>query len=678
MDRLSRSGCSGTCGWSGPPVSSAPDATDDKTVAPGAIAATRSSEGSPWTFLVLVAVGLAVSPFGMEPAHPRRRCGAAGDVPGLFHPPPHLSIAALRSAPIELSSPILDTGYQPGVTVLVACKNEESVVERLLESLLRLDYPAALLEFVIGTTARPTGPARSSMRAPAESPVRVVHRDPGASGGKSGALNVGLALALGEVIVVFDADHQPHPDVVRRLVRHFEDPAVAAVQGRCVIRNPEDSMLTKLVAIDYQAGYLVNEYGRQCIYELPAYGGANCAVRATELRAAGGWNDHSVTEDTDLTLRLMLAGRRVRYDVTAVDEEEGVVTLGRYWRQRYRWARGHQQVWRDYRRAVWRSPRLSAREKVETTMFLLGFHVPVVSAVGLGILVLWSVGARPPDRPPQHPRALDPFVHRTAPRARRRAAHRPIRSTRRGGAGAVPAGLLRLDRPVHQGVDRRHRRPALHLVQDPALRGPGRGGPAVSRNVPVVARVILVIVADIGGFVLFQHDARVAETWLASELAGLIGLGRFSVVKGTSVLVTPLHQTPFFVLVTSSCSSISSVCSIACLACLLRGVPLARRTLALLAAVAAVVVGNVVRIAASLTVGLASGRIALVLFHDWVGSTFRVRLHARRLHPPFVPRPSEPARPHSTSSARCLRSSHRQPGWSFSSGPSSGVSAAQP
>jgi exosortase/archaeosortase family protein len=144
----------------------------------------------------------------------------------------------------------------------------------------------------------------------------------------------------------------------------------------------------------------------------------------------------------------------------------------------------------------------------------------------------------------------------------------------------------------------------------------------VSRNVPVVARVILVIVADIGGFVLFQHDARVAETWLASELAGLIGPGRFSVVKGTSVLVTPLHQTPFFVLVTSSCSSISSVCSIACLACLLRGVPLARRTLALLAAVAAVVVGNVVRIAASLTVGLASGRIALVLFHDWVGSTF--------------------------------------------------------
>ena len=314
----------------------------------------------------------------------------------------HLSfaIAALRSAPIELTSPLLDTGYQPGVTVLVACKNEESVVESLLESLLRLDYPAELLQFVIVDDASTDGTgALLDACAHSNHQVRVVHRDPGASGGKSGALNVGLAHALGEVVVVFDADHQPHRDVVRRLVRHFEDPAVAAVQGRCVIRNPEDSMLTKLVAIDYQAGYLVNEYGRQCIYELPAYGGANCAVRASDLRAAGGWNDHSVTEDTDLTLRLILAGRRVRYDVTAVDEEEGVVTLGRYWRQRYRWARGHQQVWRDYRRAVWRSPRLSVRDKVETTMFLLGFHVPVVSAVGLGILVLWSVGLAHPTAP---------------------------------------------------------------------------------------------------------------------------------------------------------------------------------------------------------------------------------------------------------------------------------------
>jgi cellulose synthase/poly-beta-1,6-N-acetylglucosamine synthase-like glycosyltransferase len=192
----------------------------------------------------------------------------------------------------------------------------------------------------------------------------------------------------GDIVVVFDADHRPHADVLRRLVRHFADPTVAAVQGRCVINNAGDSLLTHLVAIDYTAGYLVNEYGRQAVFGLPAYGGANCAVRTSVLRAVGGWNPMSVTEDTDLTLRLLLGGYRVRYDVRAVDREEGVVTLGAYWRQRYRWSRGHQQAWRDFHRKVWASPHLSLTQKVETAMFLFAFHLPVVSAFSLVFLGL--------------------------------------------------------------------------------------------------------------------------------------------------------------------------------------------------------------------------------------------------------------------------------------------------
>ena len=144
----------------------------------------------------------------------------------------------------------------------------------------------------------------------------------------------------------------------------------------------------------------MNEYGRQSLYRLPAYGGANCAVRTSSLRELGGWNVASVTEDTDLTMRLTLTGQRVRYDVTAVDEEEGVITVGRFWRQRYRWARGHQQVWRDYRGAVWRSSIFSGIEKIEMTMFLLVFHVPVLSGLGLFVLVLWGTGVAPVGQDP--------------------------------------------------------------------------------------------------------------------------------------------------------------------------------------------------------------------------------------------------------------------------------------
>jgi cellulose synthase/poly-beta-1,6-N-acetylglucosamine synthase-like glycosyltransferase len=309
------------------------------------------------------------------------------------------AITAMRAARADIARDAdgVDADYEPSVSVLVACRNEQSVVGRLLDALLQLDYPPERLEVVVvdDRSSDRTG-ALLDARAGREPHLHVVHRDADATGGKSAALNDGFAHTRGEIVVVFDADHEPRPDVIRKLVRHFRDPAVGAVQGRCAISNPDDSLLARLVWMDYLAGYLVNEFGRQSLFQLPAYGGANCAVRAATLSTLGGWNESSVTEDTDLTMRVLLHGLRVRYDVEAVDDEEGVVTLGRYWHQRYRWARGHQQVCRDYRRAVWRSTRLSAAEKTELMMFLFVFHVPVAAAAGLGIFALWILGLAHP------------------------------------------------------------------------------------------------------------------------------------------------------------------------------------------------------------------------------------------------------------------------------------------
>jgi cellulose synthase/poly-beta-1,6-N-acetylglucosamine synthase-like glycosyltransferase len=78
-----------------------------------------------------------------------------------------------------------------------------------------------------------------------------------------------------------------------------------------------------------------------------------------------------------------------------VDTEEGATTLGRFVKQRYRWARGHQQVWRDYRGFVLRSPHLSVLEKVESVLFLLVYHVPVLCALTLAMTALRIAGVGP-------------------------------------------------------------------------------------------------------------------------------------------------------------------------------------------------------------------------------------------------------------------------------------------
>ena len=106
-------------------------------------------------------------------------------------------------------------------------------------------------------------------------------------------------------------------------------------------------------------------------------------MRTSVLRELGGWNADSVTEDTDLTVRIWLSGRRVGYAEAAVDTELAVTTLRGYYRQRYRWARGHQQVCRDYRGALLRTPHLRPVARAEALLFLYLYHVPVLCALAL-------------------------------------------------------------------------------------------------------------------------------------------------------------------------------------------------------------------------------------------------------------------------------------------------------
>lgn len=303
------------------------------------------------------------------------------------------AVSAARWAERDLEAACVGMeSYTPRLAVLVACKNEELVVDGMVSALLGLDYPSDMMTLVVVDDASDDGTgARLDAWAAADSRLRVLHRAPGAGGGKSGALNDALANALAdidaEVAVIFDADHEPDQGALRRLVRHFRDPQVGAVMGRCVIRNGVESPLASTIFIDYLSGYLVNEYGRQALFELPAYGGANCAVSIEVLRALGGWNPHTVTEDTDLTLRVLLMGRRVRFDPTAVDFEEAVLSSQRFWKQRHRWARGHQKCLRDYWRPVLSCPYLSVTDKVETMLFLFVYHVPVLCGIGLLITV---------------------------------------------------------------------------------------------------------------------------------------------------------------------------------------------------------------------------------------------------------------------------------------------------
>ena len=142
------------------------------------------------------------------------------------------------------------------------------------------------------------------------------------------------------------------------------------------------------------------------------------------------------------------------------------------------------------------------------------------------------------------------------------------------------------------------------------------------RSGAIFVRLTILLGLTFAGFALLQAPARAAETRAAAWVAHLAGFGRLQVPSAPSVLVFPVRGQAFRAIVTPSCSSLASVLAIGCLAALAPDYAKRRKVLAAGAAMVAVVVGNIVRIAGSLVIGLLAGRASLVLFHDSIGNIF--------------------------------------------------------
>jgi cellulose synthase/poly-beta-1,6-N-acetylglucosamine synthase-like glycosyltransferase len=114
----------------------------------------------------------------------------------------------------------------PNVSLIVAAHNEQDVIERRLENLLALDYPADKLEIVVASDASDD---RTDELVEREPRVRLV-RCP--RGGKVAAQNHTVPQTTGEILAFTDANATWPPDALRKLVRSFADPEVAYVCGR--------------------------------------------------------------------------------------------------------------------------------------------------------------------------------------------------------------------------------------------------------------------------------------------------------------------------------------------------------------------------------------------------------------------------------------------------------------
>lgn len=142
--------------------------------------------------------------------------------------------ARLRPRPVRK-----DESAAQSVTVIVAAYNEEPVIERRLENLLALDYPADRLEVVVASDASSDRTNELVQAVAAREPrVRLLDCE---RGGKVAAQDRAVRETSGDVVAFSDANATWAPDALRRLVANLADPDVAYVCGQLRLEDAAGS-----------------------------------------------------------------------------------------------------------------------------------------------------------------------------------------------------------------------------------------------------------------------------------------------------------------------------------------------------------------------------------------------------------------------------------------------------
>lgn len=247
--------------------------------------------------------------------------------------------------------------HLPFVSLHVPAHNEPpDMVIETLEQLVRIDYPAYEILLIDNNTTDP------DLRRPVEQwcqghpNVTFIHLQDW-PGYKSGALNHGLTQTdeRAEVIGIIDADYLVDPSFLRDCAPLFADPDVAFVQTPQDYRDWDKAPYFRRLYLSYGYFFDVSQRSRN-ERNGAIFGGTMGLIRRSALDEVGGWDEWCITEDAELSLRLLKRGGRGIH----VDQTYGTgmmpLTFEALKRQRFRWCFGGIQILRMHWRSLLPGP----------------------------------------------------------------------------------------------------------------------------------------------------------------------------------------------------------------------------------------------------------------------------------------------------------------------------------
>ena len=255
----------------------------------------------------------------------------------------------------------------PKVTIQLPIFNEQYVIDRLVESVCRLDYPREKLEIqVLDDSTDETVQVASAVvdRYAAMGYNISYHHRTNREGFKAGALGAGLKKTDSEFIAIFDADFTPYADWLQKVIHHFSDPEIGMVQTRWTHLNRGYSYLTEIEAILLDGHFVLEHGGRSRAGVFFNFNGTAGMWRRKAIDDAGGWEHDTLTEDTDLSYRSQLKGWKFRYLQDVECPAELPIEMTAFKTQQARWAKGLIQCAKKDLPYLLRA-KVSRREKME-------------------------------------------------------------------------------------------------------------------------------------------------------------------------------------------------------------------------------------------------------------------------------------------------------------------------
>jgi len=262
----------------------------------------------------------------------------------------------------------------PFVTIQLPVFNEMYVMERLLDNIVKLDYPINKFEIQVlddstDESLKSTSKKIDLLQKKGYDIKHITRKN--RSGFKAGALKEGLKIAKGEFVAIFDADFLPKSDWLKKTIPFFKDNKIGVVQTRWGHINRNYSILTKVQAFALDAHFTLEQVGRNSKGHFINFNGTAGVWRKKCIMDAGNWEGDTLTEDLDLSYRAQLKNWKFKYleDVETPAELPVVISAARS--QQFRWNKGGAENFRKMISRLFENKNISLKTKVHGILHLL-------------------------------------------------------------------------------------------------------------------------------------------------------------------------------------------------------------------------------------------------------------------------------------------------------------------